>query len=206
MKARTRSLSGAVLVLVIVPVFVGLLACMPVPVGDPERSRIDPALSGVWAMSENGSDSGYFLFRPYDKRTWLVVGVEGGEDESVQIYKAWVTKLGGAQFLTWEQSGGFNKDGSFQSKFWYVFRVEKAADRQLKLHMLDYEFSGFQDFPGPDSYEGNYARDLRRKYERVIKKNLDEAAMYGDTLLMHKLADDQLEQASKEFQNAIEFE
>ena len=30
----------------------GLLACMPVPVGDPERSRIDPNLSGAWLLAE----------------------------------------------------------------------------------------------------------------------------------------------------------
>ena len=41
MKARTRSISGALMMLVIVPLFAGLLACMPeyVPLGNPERAR-----------------------------------------------------------------------------------------------------------------------------------------------------------------------
>lgn len=76
MKARTRSISGAVMMLVIIPLFAGLLACMPVPIGDPDRSRIDPAMSGFWIMSGEGEAGSLYLFRPYDKRTWLVIGLE----------------------------------------------------------------------------------------------------------------------------------
>src|SRR5210317_928077 len=144
MTNNTRSLSGAVLMLMIIPIIVGLLACMPVPIGDPERSRIDPDLSGPWVM-DDGSDSNLYLFRPYDKRTWLVVGAkieEGGEakiddldiksaddffaalrtysigDDGITspttiAFKAWLTKLGGEQFMTWEPVGGMNADGSF---------------------------------------------------------------------------------------------
>jgi len=79
MKARTRSISGAVMMLVIIPIFAGLLACMPVPIGDPDRSRIDPAMSGFWIMGEDGDIGGeLYLFRPYDKHTWLVIGLELG--------------------------------------------------------------------------------------------------------------------------------
>jgi hypothetical protein len=43
MKARTRSISGALMMLVIIPIFAGLLACMPeyVPLDNPEQSRDD---------------------------------------------------------------------------------------------------------------------------------------------------------------------
>ena len=52
MSAKLRSISGALLMLVIIPILAGLLACMPVPIGNPERSRIDPAITGVWAFME----------------------------------------------------------------------------------------------------------------------------------------------------------
>lgn len=206
MNPNIRSLSGAVLMLIIIPIVAGLLACMPVPVGDPERSRIDAELSGVWAVTEEGKDGGHYLFRAYDKRTWLVVGIEAGKPGTAQVYKAWVTRLGGEQFLTWELAGGFKEDGSIQSEYWYVFRVEKDGANRLKLHMLDYDFDGFRDLPDPDGYDGDYAKDLRRSFERVIRKNVDDPDMYSDAVAMRRLADDELAEASDQFQSVIEFE
>lgn len=206
MTPKIRSFSGAALMLVIIPIFAGLLACMPVPVGNPERSRIDSELSGVWAMVEEGLESGNYLFRPYDKRTWLVVGVEANGSGTAQVYKAWVTKLGGEQFLNWEQAGGFKKDGSVLSKFWYVFRVEKKGANHIVLHMLDYEFSGFEDLPSPDDYKGNFVKDQRRSFERVIKKNVDNEDLYGDALIMRRLTVDELPEASERFQKVVAFD
>lgn len=78
MKPHVRSTTGAVLTLAIICVFAGLLACMPVPIGDPEHSRIDPAINGVWTASVGDDAAALYLFRPYDKRTWLLLGAEIG--------------------------------------------------------------------------------------------------------------------------------
>src|SRR5210317_1520790 len=75
MTPKLRSFSGAALMLVIIPMFAGLLACMPVPVGDTERSRIDPGLNGAWLL-ESDSDFLIYQFLPWDKRTWLMMGTE----------------------------------------------------------------------------------------------------------------------------------
>lgn len=208
MTPKVRSLSGAALMLVIIPIFAGLLACMPVPVGDPERSRIDPELNGVWAMTEDGEVGGYYLFRPYDKRTWLVIGFKESDADTpkVAIYKAWLTKLGGEKFMTWEPAGGINKDGSFLPEFWFVFRLDKNNPSQVELHILNYEYEGFERIPEPDEHEKNYIRDLRRKFERVIRKNVDDPGMYGDALVLRKLGGDELAAASEQFEKVIEFE
>jgi len=207
MTPKVRSFSGAALMLVIIPIFAGLLACMPVPVGDPERSRIDLEMNGVWAVTEDGEDMGYYLFRPYDKRTWLVIGLEQNDAaQKVSIYKAWLTKLGGERFMTWEPAGGINEDGGFVPEFWFVFRVDKSSLRQVELLMLDYEYEGFEGIPDRDDYEGNYVRDIRRKIERVIKKNVDDAEMYGDALVLRKLGGDELAEASDRFEKVIDFE
>ena len=72
MTPKSRSISGGLMTLIIIPVIIGLLACMPVPIGNPERSRIDPELSGLWTMQDSDGDiMGIVLFEPYDKRTWL---------------------------------------------------------------------------------------------------------------------------------------
>lgn len=73
-----RSAAGALMMILIIPIFAGLLACMPVPVGDPEKSRIDPFFSGIWLLASEDQAALYFL-QPYDKRTWLMVGVDLAE-------------------------------------------------------------------------------------------------------------------------------
>ena len=71
MKPLHRSVTGLLIAIASLPVLMSLLACIPVPLGDPENSRIDPDLNGLWIM-EDGPDEWVLLFEPYDKRTWLV--------------------------------------------------------------------------------------------------------------------------------------
>ena len=76
MNSRYRSVTGAAIAVLALPVFLGLLACIPtfpVPVGDPEKSSIDPAVSGIWRMED---EDVFYVFEPYDKRTWAVTAFE----------------------------------------------------------------------------------------------------------------------------------
>jgi hypothetical protein len=69
---RRRSGAGLLLTLFLLPLLLGVLACLPVPVGDPEKSRIDPAMSGVWNLSDADGGHMIIILDPYDKRTWLM--------------------------------------------------------------------------------------------------------------------------------------
>ena len=241
MTPRTRSFSGAALMLVIIPLFAGLLACMPVPVGDPERSRIDPGLNGIWVFESDDDFSGMYQILPWDKRTWLMVGAEleaGDEFEgelpdiesaadfaatledlplgkegitatSVVLYKAWLTKLGGQQFMTWEMTGFGNDDGRLPPEYWYVFKLEKISADRYDLHMLNGEFDGFEDIPSPKDYEGDdYVGKYRRAYERIIKRNLDNEDLISDEVVMvlHRLPPGASEEALDLFEKVIDFE
>ncbi len=84
MQPKYRSLTGMAIAIVSMPVILGLLACLPVPLGDPEKSRIDPDLSGMWIMDGES----IVLMEPFDKRSWLLTMVnlindvdECGSDE-----------------------------------------------------------------------------------------------------------------------------
>jgi len=78
-----RSRAGLLLTLALIPILLGVLACfdLPVPVGDPEKSRIDPAMSGIW-MGDLDGDAVIFVLDPYDKRTWLLsfISLVTGQD------------------------------------------------------------------------------------------------------------------------------
>jgi len=80
MKPLHRSVSGLLIAVVSVPLFMSLLACLPVPIGDPEKSRIDPELSGVWI---DPNEPMMVLIEPYDKRTWLVTIAEYDLDAEI---------------------------------------------------------------------------------------------------------------------------
>lgn len=200
MKPNTRSASGALLMLVVIPVIVGLLACMPVPIGDPERSRIDPDFNGVWTLSSESEGRSFYAFEPYDKRTWLMtelpleegseadlsqydlnsyaglamlmenepVGDEGATTTEVRLYKVWRTKIGGEWFMTWEPKGLFGED-DFQPDAWFVFRIEKMDQNTIDLYMVEGSDRFFKD-----------VKKTRRAYERVIRKNVKNAALYSD--------------------------
>ena len=46
---RNRSRAGVIVSILIVPLLLGVMACfvLPVPIGDPEKSRVDPAMSSI---------------------------------------------------------------------------------------------------------------------------------------------------------------
>jgi len=239
MRNKIRSFSGAVLMLIVIPFFAGLLACMPVPIGDPERSRIDPSLSGPWVM-DDGSDSNLYLFQPYDKRTWLVVGAQIEEGSEAEIddldiktagdvfaalrtysigddgitsattiaFKAWLTKLGGEQFMTWEPVGGMNADGSFMPEYWFVYKVVKDTKDRVNLYVVNPEYEGFEGITTPDDYEGDdYVGDMQRTWERALKKHAKDPELFSDDpWVMHRVPASAVEKAAKLFQEVIEFD
>ena len=78
MTSRTRSMVGLLTMLALLPIFAGLLACVPeyVPLGNPERARIDPEMTDVWFVSSDNELIGsLIILQPWDKRTWLVMNV-----------------------------------------------------------------------------------------------------------------------------------
>lgn len=206
MKPKTRSISGATLMLIIIPVIVGLLACMPevVPLGNPERARIDPELSGVWVMGTEDEVVFVLYFDPYDKRTWLVfcIGPEEGDeldlgedtidtyDDMVEIltdevrgvgskgitasevstYKSWTTKLRGETFLIWVPKGQLRDDGTFGVDFAWNWHLKKITPTHFEIRFINFDDPIFEDV------------DLtnRRALEKVIRKNVNNEALYDD--------------------------
>lgn len=71
---RTRSLTGLIVTLCLLPFLLANMACMdplPVPVGNPEKGKIDPRLNGMWVGQM--FDIPYILvFDSFDKRAWVM--------------------------------------------------------------------------------------------------------------------------------------
>ncbi len=209
MQPRLRSLTGAVLALLMLPVILATLACLPVPIGNPERSRIDPDITGIWMFPGDG-DPVFYTFEPWDKRTWLLTGVPLEEGEGAdfndydldtftglsQLMETETVGAGGAtatevvMYKVWMtklggvwfltwEPKGLFDDEQFAPETWYVFRVDKTDANTLSLYLI----SGENLFP--DDLE-----KTRRAYERVIRKNAKNPELYDeDPMIFTRLPD-----------------
>jgi hypothetical protein len=184
-------------------------ACLPVPIGDPERSKVSDQYSGTW-ISVSADDCLYVTtLKPYDKRTWLVgwycVDYEGDGMEKMQsaesyssiialfdevdpagvelaVMKAWTVKLGGKIFMTWEPRLFAD---STKEPFWYVWQIDQSAENALTARLIDGEYSKFEDIPDDEI--------SRRRYESIIRKNSSDEELYDTPTIVHfKVPDEDL--------------
>jgi len=90
-KARsTRSGMGALLTLAMLPALVVVMGCLglQVPIGNPEKSSIDPKLTGIWLGSTGhllADSRGLLILDPYDKRTWIGTTIDLKINEEAKI-------------------------------------------------------------------------------------------------------------------------
>jgi hypothetical protein len=201
MRSRLRSLTGLLIAAGLVPVLAGVLACLPVPIGDPERSQIDPRLTGLWASWEDGWE--FMLLEPYDARTWLFtqVGIvldRGGScdalgypddyeamierleangacvsTDEVGIYKAWRSQQGGRWFLTLEPKGLINTEEEAASLFDPLVWLVQRIDLQDAEHLTLRLID--EEFDGFDGIP-----ETREAYEEVIGRHAADDDLYGE--------------------------
>ena len=201
MKPTTRSISGAVLMLAIIPAIIGILACMPVPIGNPERSRIDPEISGVWVgWMLDSEDATFYAFEPYDKRTWLLTSIllEEGEradfsdydlESADDVVRLMESESIGDDGATATEIGIFKVWRTKLGGEWFMTWEPKAVFGEsnfkpevwfvfrivwLDANTLDLYMVG-GDLSLFDGVKGN-----RRAFERVIKKNARNPELYVD--------------------------
>ncbi len=202
MTPRSRSIGGGLMMLAIIPVIIGLLACMPVPIGNPERSRIDPELSGLWTLQDSEGDmAGIILLEPYDKRTWLGMMVEPHMEKTATTdkyddytYEGLVTAMQEQSI----QSPVVTADKVALYKIWLtklggeLFMVwqpkgvydegEFGAEYALNWNITKHSESSFDldmiDFNHP-AFEGVDDKD-RKALERVIRKHASDSELYDE--------------------------
>ena len=202
MRPQQRTWLGITCAILLAPLIIGLAACLPVPIGDPERSRLDSDMTGVWL--EVDGEPFVTMFEPYDRRTWLVTtaGMESrencappvvpaGYDELVEwleaescagadraaIYKAWRSKHGGYWFLTMEPMALLSdeSDDPFAEGAWFVYRIRKIGADSFELHLVNPDFEGFDGLP-----------EKPRAYEKIIRKNVDNKDLYVEPISQFK--------------------
>jgi hypothetical protein len=206
-----RSSAGLLMTLVLVPVLLGVMACLPVPVGNPDKSRIDPAMSGVWIGLLDG-DATIMVLDPYDKRTWLMslIALDTGQDDQPEketsllqlldpdrrdqikikhffIYKTWLTKIKGVSFMTWESKNLAETLPEMVPEYWLVFRVRRSGDAILYLDEFDYTVDGLDKVK------------TRKEAEKIIRRHLDDPEFFDEDpyMKLHRVPESDYETVSQ---------
>ncbi len=219
---RNRTLAGGLLALGLAGFMIGLMACLPPPppVGDPEKSRIDARVSGVWfqAVGEplHGDDPAIWVFRPWDSRTWLclvymlepVDEPECPEDakepagfddllttcdyqaDGMIAYKVWKTVLGGVDFLTHEPTTTLDSEVAFLPPVWFTMRVE-FREGALALTMIDPGLAELEAALEGVAESDFNTPEVRAKVEAVVARNARNPDLYDSGVVeLHRVPQD----------------
>jgi len=164
-------------------VILGLAACVKHPVGDPERSKVDPQYSGVWLTKENESEGTLLFMRPYDSRTYVAnifnYDSEGNEIEPTERldFKAWLTSIGDATFITMEPLSCAHFAGVSEKPPYLAGKIS-LVDGELHLRLVN----GDKE----PARSANNSSEL----EKVIAEHVDSESLYVDDAMAFKKTDD----------------
>jgi hypothetical protein len=189
MKPTRRTLLAIALSLPLAVILFTAFACLPAPVGDPEKSKVDESLSGIYqAVPKEAGDkkeTTIAILRPWDAKTYLLNYMVVGKDESnkdqheMQLYKAWLTTIEGKLFITGQPVDDVNfalgaDNSEKQPRYWVVLRIDKVPTG-LEARMVS-----------PDSA---IMKELKTQaeIEAAIKAHVNDKELCGDPITFKKL-------------------
>lgn len=179
---RNSVLCSSLIVMPMLLVVLGLMACVEHPVGDPERSQTSPEFLGMWLVEDSEGTTTLLMLRPYDERTYLAGvfshHVVSGSVRPIRQFdgKAWLTALGDATYITIEPLVWAHYAGLTDKPPYLVGQIERVED-VLKLRMVDGGRAPVKD-----------AAD-RDQLEAVLREHGDSDAVFADELLEFRRVD-----------------
>ena len=152
-------------------VLVSIAGCLPFPLGDAEKSQIDPKLSGYWVSVADDEKEVVAMF-PFDQHTYVLEDLKLKKQAEKwqpqgppQLFKGWLTQVRGQQFLTLDflqQRLATSTD----QKAYPVLRLTPTPEGML-VRMVKSDFEPIKNVKGS------------AEVEAVISKELDNPDLYG---------------------------
>lgn len=167
----------------LIVVILGLAACVKHPVGDPEKSKVNPQYSGVWLTKGDGGEHILLFMRPYDSRTYyanmLTYSRKNDEIEPSERldFKAWLTSIRDADFISMECLSCAHFAGVDEKPPYLVGKLS-LVDGSLHLR-----------FVNGDEEPAENAKNSR-ELEKVIAEHVDSDSLYLDDEFVFKKAKD----------------
>jgi len=171
-------------------VLLGFIGCISIPLGDPEKSKVDDKLLGAW-MSAPGSDGKQTMFtvQPWDSRTCMVSEFEFSKDSgnikpSGRLdWKMWIVDVKGTPFASMEMKNAQLATGP-QTEVYASAKLVRDGDK-LTLSVVK------------DDVVKNANIATSQQLYDLIAANLNSADFYGDSLTLTKVKDDQSDEVGK---------
>jgi hypothetical protein len=172
---------------VLAGVSVTLVACLPVPLGDPAKAKSDSRLVAAWHWKDEGGRNNVVVIRPWDEHTYVADAMSfDGElaspaPKSRYVYRAWLAEVKGKTFINLQPIDTLAAlPGEKRQKQFLVAKVEFAG-KQLTATGLDPAFEAFKTIATTS--------DL----EKAVAQNLDDVKMWLKPIVATKLAEGQME-------------
>jgi hypothetical protein len=184
MKASHRTLLAVAIFVPLAAILLVTFACLPVPVGDPDKSRVDPALAGIYRVESKTPDSKQMaVVRPWDDKTYLVLFLQtqknqGKEEQQISAYKAWLTPIAEKTFMTLQPMEDAKALLQAPEKpYWVVMRLDKT-DKDLEVRVVN--------------SDSEFLKGLTKKeeFEAAIKAHVSDTGLYHDAIEFKKLGKD----------------
>jgi hypothetical protein len=176
-----------------------LVACLPVPVGDPAKSIADSRLFGVWEWRDAHVNRA--VIRPWDPHTYVIDVLSGDPTGDTgqaiaprerNVFKAWLTDIKGQTFLTMQPIDTIGTvNGDERQPYYLVSRI-KLEGTTLTAEAIDPQFKPLQDVK------------TSAELERLITANLDNPKLFTSPTVTTRWTAEQmkgLEKLQESFRN-----
>ena len=132
MKTLVKTLASGLFATALVLVIGG---CLPFPLGDAAKSKVDLKLTGFW-MNEGDDEREVVAMYPFDEHTYVVEDVKLKKQDDkwqpqgpAQLYKGWLTNIKDVRFLTLEMLQQRLPGDTSEQKAYPVMRVTLDGDK-----------------------------------------------------------------------------
>src|SRR5262249_23013379 len=149
----------------------GFLGCISIPLGDPEKAKVDDKLTGAWmTMPQDDGKQTLFTVVPFDSRACLVSEFEFSKDgDTVKAsgridWKMWTVDVNGTEFASMEMKMPQFAFGSDDERF-ACAKIARDGDN-IKLQTVK------------DDFVKNAKVTTSAELQDLIAKNLNNADMY----------------------------
>ena len=191
MSIRNTVFSRKGLVAVTCVVILGFIGCINIPLGDPEKAKVDDKLLGAWVSAPDNGKQELFTVVQYDARTCVVSEFEfektgdtikpGGRFD----WKMWLVDVKGTRFASMQ-----------------MINPQMALDPQTEMYAsakLTRDGDKLTITPVKDETVKKANLTTPQQLQDFIGDNLNSADLFSDPLTVTKVKDDQKEAIGKVF-------
>ena len=149
-----------------------LCSCLKVPLGDPEKSKVEQRYAGAW-LWENPEARHLIVLQSWDARTYYVRMIALSDDvgkrkAEMTVMKGWLTRVGAETFLTLQDAESLSSlPGEDEEKIYAVMKLNQLDDRLIATP-LNASFPPFEVVRSPE------------ELHQMIEQHMDNPAMWAE--------------------------